>query len=521
MNNNKNETQISGNAISSTLEQMSLLGDIGKQILKNFGLSKINSQQKYSHKIRTGIHNEARKRFGEESLFFYGITLLDGYKLLTETLGGDPLVRFIQKNKNSLSSSKISFRRSSRDRYLQEVGNYGTSLLLNSIFVPEKNIAGFYFHNSLRDNFECIVTTAVTVENESFVRGLLTYYLSPLLQNWKFEIKFIKNKSVSRKSGTTSLVFEIGFEKNNTNKSVSEILSKLINISKENFFKNVLIDSNKQKKKSDLMAFQLGKFVPPQIHKVMMEGNYNSSINTKRKKLTVFFSDIENFTETSENLQPEDLTKYLNEYFSEMTKIALKNGATIDKYIGDALMVFFGDPVSQGESQDARLCVEMALQMNEKIKELRVKWLNEGFANPFKIRIGINTGYCNVGNFGSEQRLTYTIIGGEVNVAARLESIGVAGEILISYETLAHVKDMINFKQKTAIKMKGIKREIKVYSVLSRNMQMIPNERNEEMKYLIQQNLNKSLELLDHIKKEDFLRLQKLIIDFKNNINQI
>jgi class 3 adenylate cyclase len=269
------------------------------------------------------------------------------------------------------------------------------------------------------------------------------------------------------------------------------------------------------------MAFQLGKFVPPQIHKVMMEGNYNSSINTKRKKLTVFFSDIENFTETSENLQPEDLTKYLNEYFSEMTKIALKNGATIDKYIGDALMVFFGDPVSQGESQDARLCVEMALQMNEKIKELRVKWLNEGFANPFKIRIGINTGYCNVGNFGSEQRLTYTIIGGEVNVAARLESIGVAGEILVSYETLAHVKDMINFKQKTAIKMKGIKREIKVYSVLSRNMQMIPNERNEEMKYLIQQNLNKSLELLDHIKKEDFLRLQKLIIDFKNNINQI
>ena len=90
----------------------------------------------------------------------------------------------------------------------------------------------------------------------------------------------------------------------------------------------------------------------------------------------------------SENLQPEDLTKYLNEYFSEMTKIAIDHGATIDKYIGDAMMVFLKDPDTKGEREDARACVEMALKMQERMGELREKWLNEGFFDPFEVRIG-------------------------------------------------------------------------------------------------------------------------------------
>ena len=160
--------------------------------------------------------------------------------------------------------------------------------------------------------------------------------------------------------------------------------------------------------------------------------------------------------------------RYLNEYFSEMTKVALEQGATIDKYIGDAMMVFFGDPESKGEREDARACVEMALRMQERMEELREKWLNEGFADPFQIRIGLNTGYCNVGNFGSDQRLTYTIIGGEVNVAARLESAAEANGILMSYETYAHVQDMVEVEQKEAIKMKGINREIKIFNIINR-----------------------------------------------------
>ena len=251
---------------------------------------------------------------------------------------------------------------------------------------------------------------------------------------------------------------------------------------KDKFIINVLNDSVKSRKSAEKqkelseqqrlklasISSQIGKYIPPQIHDALFAGKYDTEIKTRRRKLTVFFSDIKNFTSTSENLQPEDLTKYLNEYFSEMTKIAVKYGATIDKYIGDSMMVFFGDPDSRGEKEDARICIEMALEMQERMKELREKWSQEGFAEPFEIRMGVNTGYCNVGNFGSDQRLTYTIIGGEVNVAARLESVAEVNGLYMSYETYAHVQDMVEVEQKEAIKMKGINREIKIYAVEGR-----------------------------------------------------
>ena len=224
----------------------------------------------------------------------------------------------------------------------------------------------------------------------------------------------------------------------------------------------------RQKNELEKISIQLRKYLPPQIHKSLLEGEYDSGITTRRKKLTIFFSDIKNFTSTTGGLQPEDLTKYLNEYFSEMALIAQKHGATIDKYIGDAMMVFLGDPDSDGEREDARACVRMSLEMQDKIKDLQKKWRNEGFADPFEVRMGINTGYCNVGNFGSEQRLTYTVIGGEVNVAQRLEAAAEPNGILISYETYAHAQDLIDVEPKGAIQMKGINRDIKTFAILNR-----------------------------------------------------
>ena len=242
---------------------------------------------------------------------------------------------------------------------------------------------------------------------------------------------------------------------------------------------------------------KLGKYLPPQIHEALINGKYDTGIATRRKKLTIFFSDIKNFTSTSEGLQPEDLTKYLNEYFSEMTAIALDCGATIDKYIGDAMMVFFGDPESKGEKEDARACVEMALRMQDRMEELQEKWRNEGFADPFQVRMGINTGYCNVGNFGSDQRLTYTIIGGEVNVAQRLEGNADSNGILMSYETYAHAQDMIEVEERETIKMKGISREIKVFSVIERKSK-VKNKKAVETKKPIKKELSE----IDQIKQD-------------------
>jgi class 3 adenylate cyclase len=220
-----------------------------------------------------------------------------------------------------------------------------------------------------------------------------------------------------------------------------------------------------QRQSFENLSIQLSKYLPPQIHQAMFAGKYDTQVTTTRKKLTVFFSDIQNFTRTTDSLQPEELTEYLNEYFSEMTQIALSYGATIDKYIGDAVMLFFGDPESKGVREDARSCVKMALEMQEQMKVLQHRWRARGFSNPFVIRIGINTGYCNVGNFGSEQRLSYTIIGGEVNVAQRLESASDAGGILISQETYLQVEDLVEVQERHAVNLKGIDRHIRTYAV--------------------------------------------------------
>ena len=146
-------------------------------------------------------------------------------------------------------------------------------------------------------------------------------------------------------------------------------------------------------------------------------------IATERKKLTIFFSDIVNFTATTERLQPEELTRLLNEYLSEMSAIAARHGGTVDKFIGDAMLVFFGDPETKGVAEDAKAGVAMALEMQQRLAELDEAWRRRGIEQPFRARMGINSGYCNVGNFGSGDRMDYTIIGAEANLAARLQSI--------------------------------------------------------------------------------------------------
>src|SRR5262249_32486089 len=121
-------------------------------------------------------------------------------------------------------------------------------------------------------------------------------------------------------------------------------------------------------------------------------------IHTERKKLTIFFSDIKDFTATTERLQPELITELLNEYFTAMSDIALKHGGTIDKFIGDAILIFFGDPETKGDAEDAKACLRMAIEMRLRLAELNAKWRNTGLEHPFSVRMGINTGYCNVGN---------------------------------------------------------------------------------------------------------------------------
>lgn len=223
----------------------------------------------------------------------------------------------------------------------------------------------------------------------------------------------------------------------------------------------------KAKDNIEQLASKLSRYLSPQVYQSIFSGKKNVKIEAYRKKLTVFFSDIKGFTEITDRLEPEVLSTLLNSYLNEMSQIALKYGGTIDKFVGDAILIFFGDPETKGEREDAKSCVLMALEMQERMTYLRSLWQDQGITNPLEIRIGINTGYCNVGNFGSKNRLDYTIIGGEVNLASRLESIAVTGQILISEETYALIKNDIVCEKKDEIKAKGIAHKIQTYQVLA------------------------------------------------------
>lgn len=214
------------------------------------------------------------------------------------------------------------------------------------------------------------------------------------------------------------------------------------------------------------LSNQLAKYLSPQVYESIFQGRQEVKIAASRKKLTVFFSDIVDFTETADRMESEELTQLLNHYLTEMSQIALQHGATVDKYIGDAIVIFFGDPETRGVREDARACLRMAVEMREKMRELKEVWRAAGIARPLRCRMGIHTDFCTVGNFGSEDRLDYTIIGRGVNIASRLESHAKPGEILISYETYAQINDEFACKELGEIAVKGMSYPVATYQVI-------------------------------------------------------
>ena len=214
------------------------------------------------------------------------------------------------------------------------------------------------------------------------------------------------------------------------------------------------------------ISSQLSKYLSPQIHEQIFSGKQSVGLKSYRKKLTIFFSDIVGFTNMSDELESEELTSLLNFYLNEMSKIALKFGGTIDKFMGDGIMIFFGDPESLGIEEDAKKCLEMALEMQSRMNELKDYWGKTfGLKETLKIRIGINTGICTVGNFGSEDRLDYTAMGGAVNLASRLEMLAKPSCINVSEETKLLVGQRFKFKDPQEAQVKGFLRTIKYFEM--------------------------------------------------------
>ena len=464
--NSKPQSMIPGASLASTIKVLAGLGPLGQKVLKQSGISEIDPKKNYPSEIRLKIFDEVYERFGEDALYTIGIE--QGLLMLSMI---PAFSKYIESSRKRYSMRSVSSNNRIRNLNFIEDTLPGLQNITNDYMKQfrSKKLQGKIEFTRLSENtWQMSSILAQPTRNWPFGIGNYHIFLLSLFGDmFKIDYQLDHENSRDIDEGWSEGNITVTFSINSSLKDYKEVIAKTRFEAHEKLLKAVLEDAENQKERTQKLSLNLAKYIPPQIHEAIFSGKFETGIATKRKKLTIFFSDIANFTSTSEGLQPEDLTMYLNEYFSEMTAIALEYGATIDKYIGDAMMVFFGDPDSKGEREDARACVNMALRMRDKISNLQLKWQKQGFSEPFQVRMGMNTGYCNVGNFGSDQRLTYTIIGSEVNVAQRLETSAESGGILMSYETYAHAQDLIEVEQLESISMKGVNREIKVFSVLN------------------------------------------------------
>lgn len=215
--------------------------------------------------------------------------------------------------------------------------------------------------------------------------------------------------------------------------------------------------------KTSLRSFQ--KYVPVDLVRALMQSKQEAYLGGTSCTLTVFFSDIANFTAICEECRPHELVKHLGEYLEAMSAQTIATGGTVDKYIGDAIMAFWGAPLPN--PQHALSACTAALRSQAVLRELRQKWQAAG-TPPFAARIGLNTGEVVVGNIGSEKRLNYTVIGDAVNVASRLEGLNkhYGTEIIISESTFQAAGSEIVARPLDWVSVKGKTQAVLAYELL-------------------------------------------------------
>ena len=213
---------------------------------------------------------------------------------------------------------------------------------------------------------------------------------------------------------------------------------------------------------------QLDRYLAPQIVESVLAGRTEIISEQRRRPITVFFSDLKDFGLLADKIDPIRLAIILNEYLSAMAEIAFNFGGTLDKFIGDAIMVIFGAPLDSDPSIQVNQCVRMALAMQSRIKELNQKWLERRLlASQLTCRMGIHIGEATVGSFGSDNRVEYTAIGRSVNLASRLEGHCTPGHVLVSSECLPYLSGDFEGRLRCAIQLKGFADPVDAYEINS------------------------------------------------------
>jgi len=211
---------------------------------------------------------------------------------------------------------------------------------------------------------------------------------------------------------------------------------------------------------------ELRRFLPHQIAEGLMAGQLSPTDGFQRRKLTLLFADLVGFTDLSDTLEPEELSEVLNEYLREMTAVAVARGGTLDNYIGDGLMVIFGAPVAEEESVQAWAALRAGFGMIARADELSAAIRDRGIPADLRVRVGVNTGHCTVGVFGSDLLRAYKAVGFAVNVAARLQSEADPGTVLAGFRTYALVKDRVRAQSRGELTLKGAARPVEAWEIL-------------------------------------------------------
>jgi adenylate cyclase len=211
---------------------------------------------------------------------------------------------------------------------------------------------------------------------------------------------------------------------------------------------------------------ELKRFLPRQIAEGLVAGQLAPTKGFERRKVTILFSDMVGFTDLSDSLEPEELSEVLNEYLQEMTAVAVAHGGTLDNYIGDGVMVIFGAPRRADEQVQAWSAIQAAFEMKRRSEELAEAIRARGIPADLRIRVGVNTGHCTVGVFGSDLLRAYKAVGFPVNVTARLQTEAEPGTILCGFRTYALVKDRVRAESREPLSLKGAARPVEAWEIL-------------------------------------------------------
>jgi PAS domain S-box-containing protein len=211
---------------------------------------------------------------------------------------------------------------------------------------------------------------------------------------------------------------------------------------------------------------ELAHFLPRQVAEGLLAGKLGADESFERRRITALFADMVGFTDLSEGLEPEELSEVLNEYLRQMTAAVVGHGGTLDNFIGDGIMAVFGAPEQVPEAEQAWAAVGTAIEMRTRCRDLATELRARGIPADLDVRVGINTGHCTLGVFGSEIMRAYKAVGFSVNVAARLQSAAEPGSILCGFRTYALIKDRVNAEERQPLLVKGALRPVEAWEIV-------------------------------------------------------